>query len=135
MADTKAHRYTGSWWRALLGDGQAAMNFQKDVRVWSEMAVRDCVCRALKASEAEVETLEAKATRNRGFADFYRRKALNYKAEVEALRRTLEGLAVDCESGMIATEADDSGRLSRAEHDKRIAARCRAVLPAAGKPE
>ncbi len=49
-----------------------------------EMTTIDVVER-LNSSQAEVEALEAKATRNRWFADFYRRKALDYKAEVEAL--------------------------------------------------
>jgi len=35
---------------------------------------------------------EAKATRNRGFADFYRRKGLDFKAEAQVLRARVEAL-------------------------------------------
>jgi len=54
MSETQ---FTESWWRNLLGDGQPAMNFRKDVRVWSEMAVRDKVCKALEAVKAREEAL------------------------------------------------------------------------------
>ena len=51
-------------------------------------------------------------------------------AERDELKAALEGIAVDCESGMIRTECDpeDGKFLAREIHDARIAKRCRAAL-------
>lgn len=56
--DAAAVPYSETWWRTLLGDGSPAMNFHNDARVWSDMAVRDVVVRALAQQTARGEALE-----------------------------------------------------------------------------
>lgn len=60
-------------------------------------------------------------------------------ARIEALERRvaqgasiIEDLAVDCESGIVETEADEhtGAKVPRATHDVRIARRCRRALAA-----
>ena len=50
--------------------------------------------------------------------------------KLEAVVEAVKYLAVDCESGMIETEADEKGLISREEHDHRIALRMRRALVA-----
>jgi hypothetical protein len=56
-----AKPYSETWWKQLHGDGEPAMNFHSNARVWGEMAVHDVVCRALASVLARAERAEARA--------------------------------------------------------------------------
>lgn len=53
-------KFSETWWKELCGDGSPATNFHSSVRVWSEMAVRDVVCRAFAAPIQEADDLRVR---------------------------------------------------------------------------
>jgi len=93
----------------------------------SESILIDC------AIQWEQERSDAEALRERNEVLERERDILKAysnwaKGRIRLLKGALDYLAIDCESGMIEQEAGPNGLLTRAEHDQRIAARCRRAI-------
>lgn len=128
--------------KAQLADGgqlQAAQariaDLERELASQVHIAYANALAKLRHSIETDRELAQYQAvahSEKSSVLDAWIKQAAQWKAHAARLASALNDLAVDCESGMIQTEADpeDGQIVAREIHDHRIAQRCRAALSA-----